>query len=242
MVADRARGGSYLAVLIVGTAMFGAFLFLTYFLQRTKGYTPIQTGLALLPLPVVVVATAMIVQIVLLKRFGPRPLMTVGMLLGVGGMALLAQLTPSAGYAGHVLPALVILGVGMGTTIAPAMFTATYEVPPADTGVASAMVNTMQQVGGAVGASALTTIFAGAVSSYLHAHARSPGAIGAASVHGYTTAFWVSAAVFAAGAILVGLLVPSIKAPAATPDRNSSPGPHASPSQAAREAVRSWRA
>ena len=216
MIADRARGGSYLAVLIAGIAMFGAFLFLTYFLQRTKGYTPIQTGLAFLPLPVAVVATAMTVQIVLLKRLGPRPLMTAGMLLGAAGMAWLAQLTPSAGYAGYVLPAVVILGVGMGSTIAPAMFTATYDVPRADTGVASAMVNTMQQVGGAVGASGLTTIFAGAVSSYRHAHALD-GAIGAASVHGYTTAFWVSAVVFAAGAILVGLLVPGIKAPAATP-------------------------
>ena len=94
VIADRARGGSYLAVLIAGIAMFGAFLFLTYFLQRTKGYTPIQTGLAFLPLPVAVVMTAMTVQIVLLKRLGPRPLMTAGMLLGAGGMAWLAQLSP----------------------------------------------------------------------------------------------------------------------------------------------------
>ena len=140
--------------------------------------TPIQTGLAFLPLPAAVVATAMTGQIVLLKRLGPRPLMTAGMLLGAGGMAWLAQLTPSAGYVGHVLPAVVILGVGMGSMIAPAMFTATYKVPTEDTGVASAMVNTMQQVGGAVDASALTTVFAGAVSSYLHAHAPGPGAIG----------------------------------------------------------------
>ena len=217
ILADRARGGSYLAVGVAGAAMFGAFLFLTYFLQNTKGYTPIQTGLAFLPLPVAVVATSMTVQNVLLKRVGPRPLMTLGLLLGAGGMAWLAQLTPSAGYGAHVLPALVVLGIGMGATIAPAMFTATYKVPPGDTGVASAMVNTMQQVGGAVGASGLSTIFASAVSSYLHAHAFSPGAIGSASVHGYTTAFWVSAGIFAAGAILVGVLVPSIKAHATTP-------------------------
>jgi EmrB/QacA subfamily drug resistance transporter len=217
VVADRARGGSYLAVLIAGVAMFGAFLFLTYFLQRTKGYTPIQTGLAFLPLPVAVVAISITVQTVLLKRFGPRPLITTGLVFGAGAMAWLAQLTPTSSYAAHVLPVLVILGVGMGATIAPAMFTATYKVPPADTGVASAMVNTMQQVGGAVGASGLTTIFAGAVSSYLRGHTPTPRVIGAAAVHGYTTAFWVSAAVFATGAILVGLLVPSIKAPAATP-------------------------
>jgi EmrB/QacA subfamily drug resistance transporter len=237
VVADRARGGSYLSVLIAGIAMFGAFLFLTYFLQRTKAYTPIQTGAALLPLPVAVVVTSITVQTMLLKRFGPRPLITTGMVLGAGAMAWLAQLTPTSSYAAHVLPVLVILGIGMGATIAPAMFTATYKVPSADTGVASAMVNTMQQVGGALGASGLTAVFASAVGSHLHTHALSPAAVGAASVHGYTTAFWVSATVFATGAILVGVMVPSIKAPAAIP-QPTAPGPHTSPSQAAREPVR----
>jgi EmrB/QacA subfamily drug resistance transporter len=237
IVGDRARGGSYLAVGVIGAGMFGAFLFLTYFLQNTKGYTPIQTGLAFLPLPAAIVATSMTVQNVLLKRVGPRPLMTFGLLLGAGAMAWLAQLTPSSGYGGHVLPALVVLGVGMGATGAPAMFTATYKVPPADTGVASAMVNTMQQVGGAVGASGLSTIFASAVSSYAHTHTPSPRLISTAAVHGYTTAFWVTAAIFAAGAILIGSLVPSIKTRATTPKptpAHPSPRPAAvaSPAQA----------
>jgi hypothetical protein len=105
----------------------------------------------------------------------------------------------------------------MGATGAPAMFTATYRVPPADAGVASAMVNTMQQAGGAVGASGLSTIFASAVSSYMHTHTPSPQLTSAAAVHGYTTAFWVTAAIFAAGAILIGSLVPSIKTRATTP-------------------------
>jgi EmrB/QacA subfamily drug resistance transporter len=217
ILGDRARGGSYLAVGLIGAGMFGAFLFLTYFLQNTKGYTPIQTGLAFLPLPAAIVATSMIVQNVLLKRVGPRPLMTFGLLLGASAMAWLAQLTPSAGYGGQVLPALLVLGVGMGATGAPAMFTATYKIPRADPGVASAMVSTMQQVGGAVGASALSTIFASAVSSYAHTHTPSPQLTSAAAVHGYTTAFWVAAAIFAAGAILVGSLVPSIKPRATTP-------------------------
>jgi MFS family permease len=174
----------------------------------------------------------MIVQNVLLKRVGPRPLMTTGLLLGAGAMVWLAQLTPSSGYGGHVLPALLVLGVGMGATGAPAMFTATYQVAPADTGVASAMVNTMQQVGGAVGASGLSTIFASAVSSYLHTHTPSPQLTSTAAVHGYTTAFWVAAAIFAAGAILVGSLVPSIKTRAAT----AKPTPtHPSPHPAAAE-------
>jgi EmrB/QacA subfamily drug resistance transporter len=227
ILADRARGGSYLAVGIATAAMFGAFLFLTYFLQNTKGYTPIQTGLAFLPLPVVLVATAMTVQNVLLKRVGPRPLMTIGLLLGAGGMVWLAQLTPTASYGTHVLPALLLLGVGIGSTSPPAMFTATYNVPPVDAGVASAMVNTMQQSGGAIGAAGLSTIFASAVSSYLHTHTPSPQLTSAAAVHGYTTAFWVAAAIFATGAILVGTLVPSIKPRATTPKPTPArPSPH----------------
>jgi EmrB/QacA subfamily drug resistance transporter len=234
ILANRARGGSYLAVGIATGAMFGAFLFLTYFLQNTKGYTPIQTGLAFLPLPAVLVATAMTVQNVLLKRVGPRPLMTIGLLLGAGGMVWLAQLTPTAGYGLHVLPALLLLGVGIGSTSPPAMFTATSKVPPADTGVASAMVNTMQQAGGAIGAAGLSTIFASAVSSYLHTHTPSPQLTSAAAVHGYTTAFWVAAAIFAAGAMLVGSLVPSIKPRATTPKPTPA---HPSPRPAAAESA-----
>jgi MFS family permease len=131
-------------------------------------------------------------------------------------MVWLAQLTSTASYGAHVLPALLLLGVGIGSTSAPAMFTATYNVPPADAGVASAMVNTMQQAGGAIGASVLSTIFASAVSTYLHTHTPSPQLTSVAAVHGYTTAFWVAAATFAAGAILIATLVPSIK-PRTTP-------------------------
>jgi hypothetical protein len=106
------------------------------------------------------------------------------------------------------------------------MFTATSTAPPADTGVASAMVNTMQQTGGAIGASVLSTIFASAANSYLHTHTPSPQLTSAAAVHGYTTAFWVAAAIFATGSILIGSLVPSIK-PRATPPQ---PAPaHAQP-------------
>ena len=228
IIANRARGGSYLAVGIAIAAMFGAFLFLTYFLQNTQGYTPIETGLAFLPLPTVLVATSMTVQNVLLKRVGPRPLMTTGLLLGAGAMVWLAQLTPSASYGTHVLPALLVLGVGIGATTGPAMFTATYNVPPADAGVASAMVNTMQQAGGAIGASILSTVFASADKSYLHTHTSSAHLTSIAAVHGYTTAFWVAAAIFAVGAILVGLIVPSIKPRVAT----SQPPPgHPTPSR-----------
>ncbi|MGH2874143.1 MAG: MFS transporter, partial [Solirubrobacteraceae bacterium] len=160
VVLDRARGGSYLAVAITGIAIFGAFLFLTYYLQTTKHFTPIQTGLAFLPMSVAIIVAAVAANVKLLRRFGPRPLMASGMVLGAAGMAWLATLTATSGYVDHVLPALVIMGLGFGNTFAPAIFTATYGVQRQDAGVASAMVNTMQQVSGAIGASFLSTIFA----------------------------------------------------------------------------------
>jgi EmrB/QacA subfamily drug resistance transporter len=211
VIADRTRGGSYLAIGIAGIAMFGVFLFLTYFLQQTKGFSPIQTGLAFLPMPATIIATSTTVNIKLLGRVGPRPLMTLGMTLGAVGMVYLAQLEPGSSYAGHVLPALVVIGLGMGNIFAPAFATATYGVAPHDTGVASAMVNTMQQVGGSIGTALLSSIFASAVTSYATSHRPGPGFRDAAAVHGYTVAFWVSAAVFAVGAVVVATTMRSVR-------------------------------
>jgi EmrB/QacA subfamily drug resistance transporter len=211
VIADRNRGGAYLAVGISGIAMFAVFLFLTYFLQAAKGFTPIQTGLAFLPMPFAIVLTSTIVNIRLLPKVGPRPLMTAGMLLGATAMVYLAQLQVDSSYALHVVPALLVMGVGMGNIFAPAFASATYGVEMRDTGVASAMVNTMQQVGGAIGTALLSSIFASAVTSYAEGKAASPSLQAEAAVHGYTVAFWVAAGVFVFGAIVVSSLVQSIK-------------------------------
>jgi EmrB/QacA subfamily drug resistance transporter len=211
VVADRARGGAYLAIGISGIALFAVFLFLTYYLQQTKGFTPIQTGLAFLPMTAAIMITATSVNIRFLSRVGPRPLLTLGMVLGSAAMVWLAQLEPESSYVGHVLPALVVLGVGMGNIFAPAFATATFGVAPRDTGVASAMVNTMQQVGGSVGTALLSSIFASAVSSYVDGREPTPQTLGEAAVHGYTVAFWVAAGVFAVGAVVVAVTMPSIK-------------------------------
>jgi MFS family permease len=210
IVADRIRGGAYLAIGIAGIAMFGVFLFLTYYLQQTKGFTPIQTGLAFLPMTAAIMITATSVNIRFLSRVGPRPLLILGMVLGSGAMVWLAQLEPDSSYVGHVLPALLVLGVGMGNIFAPAFATATFGVAPRDTGVASAMVNTMQQVGGSIGTALLSSIFASAVTAYLDGRAPTPQTIGEAAVHGYTVAFWVAAGVFAFGAAVVAVTMPSI--------------------------------
>src|SRR3954453_12595522 len=174
VVLDRDRGGSYLAIGISGAGMFGVFLFLTYYLQQTLGFTPIQTGLAFLPMSAAIVATASGASTKLIPRTGPTPLVDTGMTLAAIAMVLLAQLEIDSSYAAHVLPALLVMGVGLGLIFAPAMSTATFEVAPSDAGVASAMVNTSQQVGGSIGTAVLSTIFTSAVADFATSHPRGP--------------------------------------------------------------------
>jgi branched-subunit amino acid transport protein len=207
VVLDRNRGGSYLAVGIVGVGMYGAFFFLTFYLQQTLGFSPIKTGFAFLPMIVAVVLTASMISSVLLPRTGPRPLITAGMVLAAAGSVLLAQLGVDSGYAGHVLPALILVGIGLGLVIAPSINTATLGVSAADAGVASASVNTMQQIGGSLGTALLSTLAASAVTHFVSGKAASPALAADAAVHGYATAFLVSAAIFAVGAIVTFLVL-----------------------------------
>jgi EmrB/QacA subfamily drug resistance transporter len=209
VVLDRNRGGSYLAIGIVGAGMFGVFLFLTYYLQQTLGFSPIQTGLAFLPIVGAVVVTATTATTRVLPRTGPRPLITLGMVLASAGMILLAQLGVDSSYAAHVLPGLIVTGIGIGLITSPAMNTATLGVDAADAGVASATVNTMQQIGGSVGTALLTTLSTSATTSFLVGRSPNAGVVAHAAVHGYTTAFWWAEAIFAAGAIVSGLLLRS---------------------------------
>jgi EmrB/QacA subfamily drug resistance transporter len=174
IVLDRNRGGAYLAVGIAAIAIFGVFLFLTYYLQLTKGFTPVRTGLAFLPMILCVLFSSTLANIRLLPIVGARLLISAGMVLGGIAMFYLSRITPEAGYATHVLPALPVLGLGFGLIFAPAINTATAGVARTDAGVASAMVNTMQQVGGSVGTALLSTIAAGATTSYAKSHGGLP--------------------------------------------------------------------
>jgi EmrB/QacA subfamily drug resistance transporter len=211
VILDRTRGGSYVAVGITGIALFGIFLFLTYYMQQVKGYSPLTTGLLFLPLTAGILAASTLYSALPPSRVGPRPLITAGMLLGAGGTAYLAQLTVTSSYLAGVLPALLIMGLGFGMIFAPAINTATAGVPRQDSGVASALVNTMQQVGGSIGISVLSTIAASATTSYLIAHHTGPQAPAIAATHGYTLAFTISAALLGLGAILAILMLPSRK-------------------------------
>jgi EmrB/QacA subfamily drug resistance transporter len=209
VVLDRTRGGAYVAVFLSGIAIFGVFLFLTYYMQLIKGDSPLTTGLLFLPLVGCILVSSNTSSIVLLPRVGPRVLIASGMLLGLIGMVYLTQLTPTSSYVGGVLPALLVMGLGFGLIFAPAINTATAGVRREDSGVASALVNTGQQVGGSIGTSALSTIALTATTSYLVAHHTGRLAQATAAVHGYTLAFAVSAGLFGLGVILAITLLPS---------------------------------
>jgi predicted MFS family arabinose efflux permease len=208
-VLDRNRGGAFDAVGVVGAGMFGVFLFLTHYLQQTLGFTPVETGLAFLPMIGALMLTSSIASTAVLPRVGPRPLITSGLFLGAVGLVLLTQLEVSSTYAAHVLPGLLVVGLGLGLSMAAAFSTATSGVRHGDSGVASATVNVMQQVGGSIGTALLSTVAASATSSFAGSQSPATDAIAKAAVHGYTTAFWWSAAIFAAGAIVCGLLIRS---------------------------------
>jgi EmrB/QacA subfamily drug resistance transporter len=205
VVADRDRGGAYLLLGIMGVGMFGVFLFLTYYMQTTLGMSPIESGLGFLPVSFAISLAAGLATAKLMGKFGHKPLMVIGLVLSAIGMALLAQVSVDSSYLTGVLPGMLVQGVGFGLVIAPAMAIAVAGVDPHDAGVASAMANTTQQVGGSIGIALLSTLAASAVTSYLEENG--PRAAAAAAVHGYTTAFWWSAGIFAVGAVVAAVLL-----------------------------------
>jgi EmrB/QacA subfamily drug resistance transporter len=208
IVVDRFRGGAYLSIGLSAIGLFGVFLFLTYYLEETLRYSPVVTGVAFLPLIIALIASSTISSQLLMPRLGPRILIPIGLLLAAGGMVILAsQLTVDTNYAAWILPALVVIGLGLGLVFGCGLNTATYGAAPTDAGVASALVNTCQQVGGSIGTALLNTIAASALSSYLVTHGHSPSALAGAAVHSYVVAFWVSCAIFAGSAVVCALVL-----------------------------------
>ena len=213
VVLDRNRGGAYLSMLIAAAGLFGTFLFLTYYLQQTLSYSPLVTGVAFLPISGGLIVASNLSTIVLMPRVGPKPLVAFGMTAAAGGAAWLSQLGAHSGYGAGVLGPLILTGVGLGLVIAPAINTGTFGVAPQDAGVASATVTVGQQLGASVGISLLNTIFAGAIASYIAAHLVAARLLGRAALtrlalaHGYDTAFWWTAGIFASGAVIGGALL-----------------------------------
>ncbi|GAA1980889.1 MFS transporter [Microbacterium pumilum] len=207
IVLDRNRGAAFLSVMVAGAGMFGIFLFVTYYLQATLGYSPIQTGLAFLPMIAMLVLAAQLGTNIFVPRFGPKVLVPIGMTLGVIAMIYLTHLTATSVYIADVLPPLMIMGFAMGTIMPASMQTATLGVDRAFAGVAGATVNTSQQVGGSVGTALLNTLAATATTDYLAAHLPLTAEVATdAALAGYSTAYLWGAGFFAAGAVMSALL------------------------------------
>ncbi|MEU0049352.1 MFS transporter [Streptomyces sp. NPDC006184] len=209
VVTDRNRGGIYLSLGLAIIGMFGLFLFLTYYLQIVKGYSPVKTGFAFLPMVAGMITGSTQIGTRLMTRVPARMLMGPGFLVAGLGMLLLTQLEIGSSYAGLLLPAVVLLGLGMGTAFMPAMSLATQGVQPRDAGVASAMVNTSQQVGGAIGTALLNTIAASATTSYVRDHIAGAAAKPQQElvrlqgmVHGYSTAIWFAVGILALASLI----------------------------------------
>jgi EmrB/QacA subfamily drug resistance transporter len=214
VVTDRNRGGAYLTLGLAIIAMFGLFLFLTFYLQGVRGYSPIQAGLAFLPTTAGMVTGSTQIGARLVTRVPPRFLMGPGFLVASLGLLLLTQLDVDSSYWATVLPAQLLLGLGMGTAFMPGMSLATARVKPTDAGVASAMVNVSQQVGGAIGTALLNTIATSATASYLENHLAGAGSQAEqrmvfleSQVHGYTQAIWLGFGIIAFAGLMALLLI-----------------------------------
>jgi len=208
IVANRARGGAYLAMFVLGFGMFGASFFLTFYLQAVKFYSPLNTGLAFMP-QVVGVLVASLITRKLVTRLPPRWLAGTGLLLEAAGITWLTQLDVSSGYAGHLLLALLLIGLGLGTVSPTVANLATSGVAVQQSGIASAALNTAQMIGVSLGTALLNTIAVSQTQEYLAARSQHSGIQLEALVHGYTVAIACGAAVLAIGAVVTVLVINS---------------------------------
>ena len=214
MFRSRTLSGSNVAGLLMGAAVFSQFFLLTLYMQQVLHYSAMQTGVAYVALTLAVIVFANVSQKLVL-RIGVRPVLALGLLLVSTGLLLYARLPVQGHYFWDLFPAFLISGVGMAFGFIPMTIGALAGVRHSDAGIASGLINTAQQIGGAIGVAAATTVAATATSNYLTAHPGAGPASGAALTHGFNVAFLVLAAVAAAGVIASGLLVESKRALAA---------------------------
>ncbi|MFE6163789.1 MFS transporter [Streptomyces sp. NPDC056486] len=219
IVKDRNRGGSMLTMGLATIGMFGVFLFMTYYLQSILGYSPVKTGFAFFPMSLAIIIGSTQISARLLHHVPPRLLMGPGLLLAAVGLFTLTFLGTESSYAGHILPGLLMLGLGLGLTFMPVMATATAGVAPQDAGVTSATVNTAQQVGGSIGTALLNTIATTSTATYLSSHLagaartgpltpeRKAQIVDSGVVHGFTVAIGWAALIMLAASAVAFLLV-----------------------------------
>jgi len=209
---DRGRATAYAATAISVVGTFGMFLMLTYHFQVVLEWSPIRTGLAFLPMSLAVAGSSYGLASRLMDRVAPRALVAPGLLVAAAGLALLTLLTPTSGYATLILPAEVLVGLGIGCVFTPSIGVATSGVDPRQAGVAAATANTAMQIGSSVGTAVLNTVAVSATRDF-------EGTPTAALVHGFATATGGAAVALVVGAVLVvALLRPAAPAPPQTPE------------------------
>jgi EmrB/QacA subfamily drug resistance transporter len=203
----RTLSAANATMMTVGAAAFGQFFLLTLYLQEVLRYSALQTGVAFVTITVTLIAVTNLAQ-KLTTRLGARPVLTTGLLLTAAGSALYARMPADGHYFWDVFPGLALSGVGLALTFVPVMIAGLTGVEHADAGVASGLINTSRQIGGAIGLAAVTTIAATASSHYASSHAV-PAFSGPALTHGYQVAFYALIGVALAGAAITAAFVES---------------------------------
>jgi EmrB/QacA subfamily drug resistance transporter len=201
--ANRSLAASDATMLLLAAALFGVFFFCTLYLQQVLGYNALKTGVAYLPLSFTLIGSSAVASRVA-DRFGPKPVLVGGLLVATVGFALFTRLQAHGDYAGRVVPAMVVMGVGLGMSFVPITIAATSGVAAEDSGLASGLLNTTQQVGGSLGLAVLSAVATSRITSGLHGGSALPAAL----THGFTGAFTVSAILCAAAAVLAIVLLP----------------------------------
>jgi EmrB/QacA subfamily drug resistance transporter len=209
VVLDRTRGGSFVAVFVIGMGMFSIFLFLTYYFAASLGYSPIKTGLAFLPMVAAVVVSSTTMPSLVLPKVGPKVVVSASFLVAAAGMALLTRLELDSTYSAHIMPGMILLGLGLGGVMTTSFQGATSGLHRDDTGVASALINTGQQIGGSISTALLTTIASSATTDYLTSHKPSALAAAQAGVEGYTATLAWGSGFFVVGAVIAAFLIPN---------------------------------
>jgi EmrB/QacA subfamily drug resistance transporter len=209
----RTLTGSNVSGLMLGAAVFSEFFLLTLYMQQVLHFSALKTGVAYISLTLTIIIFSGVAQ-ALVTRVGVRWVLTAGLALSTVALVLFAQLPVHGHYFSDLFPAFIISGLGLALAFVPVSIGALAGVRPADAGVASGLINTSQQVGGAVGVAIATTVATTITTHYVNAHAGASALGGAALTHGFQVAFYVLAGIAATGAILAAILLePQVAAP-----------------------------
>jgi len=210
----RTLSGSNASGLLMGGAIFAQFFLLTLYMQEVLHYSALKTGVAYIGLTLTIIAFSAVAQ-ALATRFGVRAILTLGLALSTGALVLYAQLPVHGHYFTNLFPAFILSGLGLALAFVPMSIGALTGVRQADAGIASGLINTSQQVGGAVGVAIVTTIATTVTAHYVSAHPGTNAFSGPALTHGFEVAFYALAAIAGAGAILAALMLEAKPAEAA---------------------------